>query len=64
LQNGLEALVDEDARQWVAYILGTQDQQQFLNEIEQLHTIDPEVYFAATVFWKIMTSWVFGLEEY
>jgi hypothetical protein len=64
LHDILNILVDEDARQWATYILGTQDQTRFLREIEQLRTQDPEVYFAVTVLWKIMSSWVYGLEEY
>ncbi|MCL0074136.1 HEAT repeat domain-containing protein, partial [Dehalococcoidia bacterium] len=60
----LDLLVDDDARQWIAYIMGTQDQQRYIYEIEQLKTKDPEVYFAVTVLWKIMTSWIWGLEEY
>jgi hypothetical protein len=64
LQEMLDSLVDDDTRQWVAYILGTQDQQRFLHEIERLKARDPEVYFAVTVLWKIMTNWIYGLEEY
>jgi hypothetical protein len=64
LQDMLNALVDDDARQWVTYILGTQDQQRFLHEVESLRQQDSEVYFAVTVLWKILTSWVYGLEEY
>ena len=64
LQDMLSLLVDDDARQWVAYIIGTQDQQRYIYEIEQLKTRDPEVYFAVTVLWKIMTSWIYKLEEY
>jgi HEAT repeat protein len=64
LEDLLEALVDEDARHWVSYILGTQDPQRYIDEIEKLKDRDPEVYFAVTVLWKIMTSWVYNLEEY
>jgi hypothetical protein len=60
----LPTLVDEDARQWAAYVLGTQDRERMLPEIERLADRDPEVYFAVTVLWKIFASWVFGLEEY
>ncbi len=60
----LPLLVDEDARRWVAYILGTQDQQACIGQIEQLRRRDPEVYFAVTVLWKILASWVHDLEEY
>ncbi|MFQ6091187.1 MAG: HEAT repeat domain-containing protein [bacterium] len=64
IRDMIDLLVDDDARQWVAYIIGTQDQQRYIYEIEQLKMRDHEVYFAATVLWKIMTSWVWGLEEY
>jgi hypothetical protein len=64
IRDMLDLLVDDDARQWIAYIIGTQDQQRYIYEIEQLKRRDPEVYFAVTVLWKIMTSWILGLEEY
>lgn len=64
LEDLLNALVDEDTRHWVSYILGTQDQQRYIGQIEKLKKRDPEVYFAVTVLWKIMTSWVYNLEEY
>lgn len=64
LDHMLNALVDDDARQWVSYILGTQDQARFLSEIERLKAKDAEVYFAVNVLWKIMSSWVYGIEEY
>jgi HEAT repeat protein len=60
----LPALVDEDARQWVAYIIGTQGKEVMLPGIEELANRDPQVYFAVTVLWKILASWVYGLEEY
>jgi hypothetical protein len=64
LEDLLNALVDEDTRHWVSYILGTQDQQRYIDQIEKLKARDSEVYFAVTVLWKIMTSWVYNLEEY
>lgn len=60
----LSTCVDDDARQWVAYIIGTQEPESYVKQIEALRERDPEVYFAVTVLWKIMTSWVNGLEEY
>jgi HEAT repeat protein len=60
----LPLLVDDDARRWVAYILGRQDPERFVGQVEQLRRRDPEVYFAVTVLWKILGSWVYGLEEY
>ncbi len=60
----LPTCVDDDARQWVAYIIGTQEPESYVEQIEALRERDPEVYFAVTVLWKIMTSWINGLEEY
>lgn len=60
----LPALVDEDARHWVAFVIGTQEQGLMLPQIEALAERDPQVYFAVTVLWKILASWVYGLEEH
>lgn len=60
----ITALVDENARIWVSYMLGTQKPQRFIEEIEGLRKKDPEVYFAVSVLWQIFNSWIFGLEEY
>ncbi|MEX2410286.1 MAG: HEAT repeat domain-containing protein [Candidatus Paceibacterota bacterium] len=53
-----------DSRQWAAYILGTNKEADIIEEIEKLKKIDEELYFAVTVLWKKMSSWVFNLEEY
>ncbi|MBI5409273.1 MAG: HEAT repeat domain-containing protein [Nitrospirae bacterium] len=60
----LPIMVDEDARRWVAYILGTQKKDKYIDQIEALRSYDPEVYFAVTVLWKIIGSWIYNLEEY
>ena len=60
----LRGLVDDDARRWIAVIIGSQGADSMLPGIEQLVERDPEVYFAATVLWKLMASWTYGLEEY
>lgn len=57
-------LADDNARRWVAYIIGTQKKEDYLNKIELIRSKDPEVYFAVTVLWKIFSSWIFRLEEY
>lgn len=54
----------EDLRQWIAYIIGTQPREVMVSSIEQLARADPQVYFAVTVLWKMISSWVYGLEEY
>jgi HEAT repeat protein len=53
-----------DTRHWIAYVLGSQLQNAVLPDIEYLAQADPEVYFAATMLWKVLSSWVYGLEEY
>lgn len=60
----LKVLVDEDARQWASFILGYQEPQQYIYEIERLKEQDAEVYFATTVLWKVINSWVYNLEVY
>lgn len=60
----LRVMTDENARRWVAYIIGSQKQEAYLDQIEALKQRDPEVYFAVTVLWKIFASWVYELEEF
>jgi HEAT repeat protein len=52
-----------DARQWTAFILGSVKSEQVIGDIERVRNQDPELYFAVTLLWKIMSSWVFNLEE-
>jgi hypothetical protein len=61
LTNNLSNL---EMRQWVSYIIGMQGQERYVAEIEKLKNIDPEVYFAATLLWKIITNWIYELKEY
>jgi hypothetical protein len=60
----LNILQDRDTRRWVSFILGSQPPQIYINQIETLRQVDPEVYFAVTVLWQIMNSWVYNLEMY
>ncbi len=55
------ALQTDDMRQWVAYVIGTG---QSIEEIEKLKQLDREVFFAATLLWKMLTSGIYHLEEY
>lgn len=57
-------LKDLDSRHWVSFIIGTLGQERYITEIEKLKKKDPEVYFAVTLLWKIMTSWIYELKEY
>ena len=57
-------MVDDEARKWVAWIIGTQNEAKYINQIEDLKNKDKEVYFAVTVLWKILSSWIEGLDIY
>lgn len=60
----IQVMVDDEKRKWVAWIVGTQNEARYISQIEQLKMKDKEVYFAVTVLWKILSSWVYGLEVY
>jgi HEAT repeat protein len=60
----LAVMNNDDARKWIAWIIGTQKEQRYISQIEELKQKDNEVYFAVTVLWKVMSSWVNGLEIY
>jgi hypothetical protein len=62
--NLINNLKDLDSRHWVSFIIGTQGEEKYIKEIEKLKEKDPEVYFAVTLLWKIMTSWIYELKEY
>ena len=57
-------MVDDDAKLWLAWIIGTQKEKDFISQIEDLKKKDNEVYFAVTVLWKILSSWIAELEVY
>jgi len=60
----LPSMTDDEARRWISWIIGTQDQAAYVGQIEELKHADSEVYFAVTVLWKILASWVAGLDVY
>lgn len=55
---------DMNLRTWVSYIVGYGQSSFAKEQISQLTTIDPEVYFAASVLWQLLASWIYELEEY
>jgi hypothetical protein len=55
---------DDEARRWVAYILGTQDADIWATRLQSIKEADPEVFFAATVLWQIMRSWIANVDEF
>ncbi|MBK7434202.1 MAG: HEAT repeat domain-containing protein [Chitinophagaceae bacterium] len=60
----LTSIKDQDSKEWISYIIGTHGEEKYISEIEKIKTKDPEVYFAVTLLWKIMTSWIYELKEY
>lgn len=49
---------------WISYIIGYGKDNFVQADLEAICSADPEVYFAASVLWQIMDSWVNNLEEY
>lgn len=54
---------DDDLRRWISYIVGHGKSRFFKNDVDAICKTDPEVYFAASVLWQILESWVDGLTE-
>jgi hypothetical protein len=55
---------DENLRRWISYIVGYGKEKFVQAEVESICKTDPEVYFAASVLWQILSSWVNELKEY
>ena len=64
LSNLLTHLNSLESRQWISYIIGYQREEEYVTEIENLKNSDPEMYFAITLLWKIIRSWIYNLKEY
>lgn len=64
--NPSEMLVeaDENLRRWMSYIVGYGKDKFIQSEVEAICEADPQVYFAASVLWQILASWVNDLREY
>ncbi len=55
---------DDNLRRWISYIVGYGKGQFAQADLETICRADPEVYFAASVLWQIVASWVNDLKEY
>lgn len=55
---------DENLRKWTSYIVGYGKDKFAQNDVEAICKADPQVYFAASVLWQIVASWVNDLREY
>lgn len=55
---------DEHLRKWLGYVVGYAKDKLVQSDVETLCKTDPEVYFAASMLWQILASWVNDLKEY
>ena len=55
---------DDNLRRWISYIAGYGKDKFVQADVEAICMADPEVYFAASVLWQIVASWVNDLKEY
>lgn len=55
-------LKNDESRKWVAWILGHKDKDKVEKRLNDLKNQDPEVYFAATVLWTALNSWISNLK--
>lgn len=55
---------DDNLRRWVSYIVGHGKDRLAEADVDAICRADPEVYFAASVLWQILASWVDGLTEF
>jgi len=55
---------DDNLRRWMSYIVGYGKDNFEQAGVEAICNGDPEVYFAASVLWQIVASWVYNLKEY
>jgi hypothetical protein len=60
----LSVMNNNEIRKWIAWTIGTQKEHKYISQIEELKQEDSEVYFAVTVLWKVLSSWINGLEIY
>jgi hypothetical protein len=58
------ASADDNLRRWISYIIGYGKDKFPQADVEAICKADPEVYFAASVLWQIVASWVNDLKEY
>ena len=60
----LLADADDNLRIWISYIVGYGKNKFPQAGVDAICKADPEVYFAASVLWQILASWVSELKEY
>jgi hypothetical protein len=55
---------DENLRQWASYVIGHGRARFEESELKSICESDPQVYFAASVLWQIVQSWINEITEY
>jgi len=55
---------DQNLRRWVSYVAGYGEALFPEEQLSRLFQLDAEVYFAASVLWQLLSSWISGLGEY
>lgn len=55
---------DENLSRWVAYIAGEGKENFSEQQLQELFDGEPKVYFAASVLWQVIDSWIHNLKEY
>jgi hypothetical protein len=55
---------DSNLRRWMSYIVGYGKDNFVQADVEAVCRADPEVYFAASVLWQVLASWINNLREY
>ncbi len=62
--SAIVAGADDNLRRWASYIVGYGKENFTQTDVETVCRADPEIYFAASVLWQIVASWVHDLKEY
>ena len=55
---------DENLRKWMSYIIGYGKDKFVRGDVEAICHTDPQVYFAASVLWQIVASWINDMRDY
>ncbi len=62
--NAILVHADDNLKRWVSYIVGHGKDHLAEADVSAICQSDPQVYFAASVLWQIIESWVDGLNEF
>jgi len=55
---------DDNLRRWISYIVGYGKDKFVQTDVEAICKADPKVYFAASVLWQVLASWINDITEY